>query len=238
MATSCSLRSTASQMPCQRSATSGEASGSPTKVSRRTPLVEQVVGERDGAGAVLGVDRVEVADRRPGDQDELGAAGGERLDDVVGDGAAEDDQPVAAPGHVADGGLGVVAAVGGQDQHRPAQLGGDRLRSRARPRRSRGRTGRGRRCRWRRAGARRAAGRAGWACTARSAAAAITRLAGVGPHVLRVAHDPGDGGDRDAGLTRDVADRGWHPIALLVGGPAGDLGCRRPTPPEIAVTGY
>ncbi len=68
-----------------------------------------------------------LVDRRAGDQDQRGAAGGERLDDVVGDGADEDDQAVAAAGHRADRGLGVVAAVGGQDQDRAAQLGGDRF---------------------------------------------------------------------------------------------------------------
>ena len=128
MATSCSLASTASQMPCQRSATSGEASGSPTKVSRRTPLAEQVVGERDGAGAVLGVDRVE---RRRSAAGPPGPAGcrGRRARSTTSSLTVRPrmTSPSQRPAIVADRALGVVAAVGGQDQHRAAQLGGDRL---------------------------------------------------------------------------------------------------------------
>ena len=71
-------QSTASWTPAQRSATSGEASGSPTKRRSADALGQQVLGERAGAGVVLGVDRVDGADRRAGDQDQLGAAGGER----------------------------------------------------------------------------------------------------------------------------------------------------------------
>ena len=56
-----------------------------------------------------------------------GCRGPRGLDDGVADGAAEDDQAVAATGHLADGGLGVAAAVGGQDQDGAAQLGGHGL---------------------------------------------------------------------------------------------------------------
>ncbi len=93
------LLETPSRIPCQRSATSGEALRVTDEPDPAGPLLDEVPGERGGARLVLGVDRVHGPDLRAGDQHELGAAGRERLDGAVADGAAEDDQAVAAAGH-------------------------------------------------------------------------------------------------------------------------------------------
>ena len=83
-------------------------------------------------------------------------------DDLVGDRAAEQDEPVDAPGEVAHGRRRGRAGRGWPGRGRCGRAARRSPRTRAAPRRSTGRTGRGRRSRWRRACARRARCPRGW----------------------------------------------------------------------------
>ena len=108
-------------------------------------------------------------------------------------------RPSQRPAIAADRGLGVVAAVGGQDQHGAAELGGDGLVAEH----DLGVVGAGQVGEDDAVGGVPALGElaaelAGGVLQVRGRG--HDPVAGVRADVLRVAHDPRDGGDRDAGM--------------------------------------